>query len=213
MLAMYMGRLTPGGVGGASNPDGQAAVAVSPAELDLIIAIRQAFNNPVRLDSTNAVDLPLIRRLLERQNQRGESDQAGVLGKDAAVESIRPGNYPTTGCQVPFETNSAVLSDAARQRIVETAQQVRGLELMVDVRGHASAAETVDDKSKGLDLAYQRAMAVARVLVDNGLQWRQLRLTACGDNDRINPLVYDAVGHYANQRVEIVVSEDVVPTR
>jgi outer membrane protein OmpA-like peptidoglycan-associated protein len=89
---------------------------------------------------------------------------------------------------------------------------VRGHNLVIEARGHASAAEAFAKPDRGLRLSYDRALAVAEELVANGLQWGQLRVVACGDSERLVPVAYDESGHRANQRVEIIVTDQIMKT-
>ncbi len=49
--------------------------------------------------------------------------------------------------------------------------------------------------------------AVAEALAAAGIDWKQLRLIACGDSERIIPRAEDAAGHARNQRVEVVATQ------
>ena len=62
----------------------------------------------------------------------------------------------------------------------------RGCSTVLDVRGHCSAREACDHENRGMRLSYERAFAVAEVLVANGLNWSQLRLVASADSDRVS---------------------------
>src|SRR5436190_22316472 len=59
MLAMNMKSPTTGGMGGR---DKNGDPPSSPDMIDAALAIREGFNNPVSLASTDPNDLPLIRR-------------------------------------------------------------------------------------------------------------------------------------------------------
>jgi hypothetical protein len=47
-------------------------------------------------------------------------------------------------------------------------------------------------------------MAVASVLVENGVAWSQVRVVACGDSDPVAPPSHDVTENYVNERVEII---------
>ena len=54
-------------------------------------------------------------------------------------------------------------------------------------------------------------MAVATALVAAGAEWGQLRLIACGDNDRLKAVAYSEPEQQLNQRVEIIVTDEAMP--
>jgi len=176
--------------------------------LDAIIAIREAFNNPVDPESTVPEDLPLILRML----QRGESEatRGGQVGREHDVRSVRPSKYYGIAGLVSFERDSHALSGVGREQIQQILDQMRGRNLVVDVRGHVSAAEAFGSPERAMELAYQRALSVARYLADEGIPWNNLRLIACADHERLRPIVYDDSGHNANQRVELIVTDEIV---
>ena len=60
-------------------------------------------------------------------------------------------------------------------------------------------------------LSYDRAVAVAQELENHGVQWRQLRIVACGDKVRITPRAAERAGHRSNQRAELYQTEDLMP--
>lgn len=45
-----------------------------------------------------------------------------------------------------------------------------------------------------------------------GLPRRQLRLVSCADNERATPVAQDTLARRSNQRVELIVTRDAVPT-
>src|SRR5262245_29481834 len=72
MLAMNMAKVTTGGIGGEDEMGG----APSAEMADMILSIRQAFNNPVNINSTDPRDAALVKRLIERAN-RGKATEEG----------------------------------------------------------------------------------------------------------------------------------------
>lgn len=212
LLALAMKAPSGGGEGKRRGEDTNTGVpAVSAEQLDFAIAVRAAFNNPVQLDSTDARDVLLVQRLLARQRGSSEAEQEGLEGTDHDVQTIREGGLFGAGGVVPFETDSAVLDDVGRKCAVQLGTQFRGCRTMLEVRGHCSAAEAFKHPARGMELSYQRAYAVAEVLVAQGLGWNQLRLTACADNDRVNTRTYADAGHRRNQRAEVIEIDQVAP--
>src|SRR5690349_16579558 len=72
MLALNM---KPASSSGGESESKQAGSG-TPAEvtLDTVLAIREAFNNPVKLDSKDPRELALIKRLLQRNSRAGGGD-------------------------------------------------------------------------------------------------------------------------------------------
>ncbi len=217
LLAMNMKAYTTGGIGGKEHfaggtptsdlPDAQTP---SPALLDLSIAIREAFHNPVDLSSNNPNDQPLIRRIFQRAGQ-SSSRRDGPEGRERDVQSLPPTDYHAPFGSVLFANDSIELSGKARQTVIDVAARTKGLTLVVEVRGHASATEGFRKSDSAMRLAFDRALVVAGVLAENGVDWWQMRLVTCGDNDRRNPFPDSEMADAANARVEIVVSDQVVP--
>ncbi len=207
LLAMNLKPASSGG--GESKEPGHPAPAATPEVMDIVIAIREAFNNPVDPNSANPVDLPLIRRIIERSGP-SQADQEGQIGREHDVRSVRPSSYFSPAGSVPFDDGSATLNESGRQALRQMHKVVRGHNLVIEARGHVSAAEAFGKMDRGLRLSYDRALAVAEALTSEGLPWPQLRVVACGDGERLLPSAYDEAGHRANQRVEIIVTDQIV---
>ncbi|NOS99891.1 MAG: OmpA family protein [Phycisphaerales bacterium] len=207
LLALNMG---PKGGGDPNAKTSGATAAPTPDMIDLFLSIRESFNNPVDLNSMDPDEEPLVRRLLERRG-RAQTLDDGPPGDDHEVQSLRPSKHFSTCGSVRFEPGDKALSEAATKDVREIARHIRGLRLVVNVLGHVSAAEAHDSADMGMQLSFDRAMAVAGGLKDIGMDWKQLRIIVCGDNDRIAPTAYDSAGHTRNQRVEVVLTDEVIP--
>lgn len=217
MLALNMNEQSDGPTVSRSDNDIDTNVSSSgwstmshPPFLDAAIAIREAFNNPVDMTSNNPNDLPLIQRIQERMGG-GVSLTPGQTGPHHAVQSIRVSEFYSRSGLVPFNDNSAVLTQAQHDAAVEIANTIRGLRFVVEVRGHVSSVEAAGNVERAALLSHQRALAVAHVLAANGVDWPRIRIVAVGDADRAVPLAYDQDGHRSNQRVEVLVTKEVVP--
>lgn len=206
MLAMNMKPASSGGGEGKGDGGGTRA----PDMIDLAISVREAFNNPVDLHSFNPGDQPLIQRLHQRRGDN-EPHEPGPRGEDHELNSIRPTDYHQLSGAVPFEDYQTQLNDSGLEALSDIASHMRGLRLIIEVRGHASAAEAFQTDDRGMKLSYERAATVAQLLADAGLDWRQLRLIASGDNDRMKAIVHDKAGQRRNQRVEVIVTNEVMP--
>jgi outer membrane protein OmpA-like peptidoglycan-associated protein len=200
LLAMNMGPKAKGPVNesdGAGNP--------TPDMVDFVIAMRAAFNNPFDMKSQAPGDQVFIKRIKEKQ---GESTDSGVPGQTEKVQSTRPTEYHSVTATIPFENDSALLTASARETITRTCEKLKGQRFVIEVRGHASPSEVRRSQEKGLDLSYARSKAVAKILVEQGLKWEQLRPSAAGDSDRRLARTYQRDEDNVNQRVEIIITHE-----
>lgn len=210
MLALNMG---PKGGTAPDKSDSQAAKesGQSPEALDWAIGVRAAFHNPVRPDSDDPRDRILAMRLRERAAQRVESPHPGIRGEAHKVQTVRPTDFHAISGAVAFNEGSAALTDSARQQTAELAQRIRGKRNIIEIRGHVGPGEVAGADARAR-LSFDRALAAATALADQGLDWRQLRIIACGDNERLRPRAYTQADRSVNDRVEISVTDEVMVT-
>ncbi len=202
LLAMNMKEPTAGGFGGKED-----FASPTDRELDLIIGIREAFNSPIDMDSTDSHEGALARRKLERL---GESTQPGDRGEGRESQATRPTDYSNLGGVVPFDDNSGALNARGRLAADEIGRRLKGLRWIIEVRGHASPSESFRDFEKAMNLSYSRAREVAAALVGQGVKASQIRLVACGDSDRRVPHTFDRALDSFNQRADVVVTAEVL---
>jgi chemotaxis protein MotB len=203
----------PASAGGSGESPGASSASVvpnSPEFLDAVISIREAFHNPVDVNSTNPREALLVRRIMERRGQV-PLDENGPQGQQYKMQSIRPSKYYNLCGSVPFDDNVSDLDEGGRKAVMDILDHLRGLRLIVAIRGHVSVAEAVNSPDRGLRLSFDRAMAVATLLNDNEIEWRRIRVMACGDNDRLEPVVYGKADQGLNQRVEVILTEELMP--
>lgn len=199
-------------VGGTANRAGEGDTGGKPKpgptaeQLDWAIAVREAFNNPVNVKSTDPRDSLLIQRLVNRR-LAAEARPPGQPGPDQDVKTIRPSEYSGLGGTVPFAQDAVQLDEAGQAALTEVLAYLRGRRNVLEIRGHASAAEAFSKPDRGMELSYARARAVAEALVAQGIDWNQIRLVASGDNDRLVQGRYDPQGLRENQRVEVIVTD------
>ncbi|MFO0839543.1 MAG: OmpA family protein [Phycisphaerae bacterium] len=209
LLALNM-KPTPTTVRAGEGGSGQGGTTPSVVMLDFAIAVREAFNNPVDLNSSDPNDLPLVQRLKQLKGT-SEAQDDGMKGRDRDVQTIRPAEFFGQGGRIQFADRSADLDPAARDNIEAISKKLRGLRYIIDVRGHVSAAEAYQQPDRAASLSYQRARTVAEALVKAGIGWESLSLVACADNDRLVPTAYELAEHRTNQRVEVIVSDRMLP--
>jgi outer membrane protein OmpA-like peptidoglycan-associated protein len=192
--------------GSGGSTSGEAAGGPTAEQLDWAIALREAFNNPVDLQSTDPRDFLLVRRLQARRGL-AEADSPGQKGADHDVQSIRPSDYFGWGGTVPFESESSQLNETGQAALDEMVQHLRGYGSILEIRGHASAAEAFSRPDRGAALSYDRARVIADALAAAGIDWKQMRVIACGDSERIVPRAADPQQHAKNQRVEVIATQ------
>jgi len=207
LLAMNMAKTTVGG-GGKKGEHGE--VARDDSMLDFAIAVREAFNNPVDINSTDPHDAALVRRLMQRSG-KSETRDPGIKGHKQDVQAIRPSDYYAISGSVPFAENSSELLESGRGTISEIAKRARGLRLVIEVRGHTSSVETARGPEMAMKLSADRAMVVARALASQGIDWWQMQLVICADHDRLEAFPTTRTADKANARVEIILTDQVVP--
>ena len=150
---------------------------------------------------------------MQERHKAGKSEtrDPGVKGFEQDVQSIRPSEYYAVSGSVPFPENSAELLAGAQSTIAEVAKKVRGLRLIVEVRGHVSSVEANRGPEQAMQLSSARAMAVAKALAIEGVAWWQLRLVVCADHDRVEAYPSNRNADKANARVEVIITDQVVP--
>lgn len=155
------------------------------------------------LDELNMINLS--------NENRSNTTDPGVEGKEAEVTRIREGMLITQGGVIAFEPGSAELNDTAKAQLNKMAQIVRGYNNKIEIRGHAAAME-IKGESGPQDLwqlSYQRAKAAMLYLTspEVGVPAARLRLSANADQEPLAKRVYSEAGQQPNRRVEIVVME------
>lgn len=174
--------------------------------MDMILSIREGFNNPPTSD--NPEDRLLIKRMIERTG--GEATQDGPKGRFQEVQASRPSDYRQVTAVVPFPENSGILNQSGRDIIRDASPKLRDQPWIIEIRGHASQFEAKRSLESSMRLSYDRAMAVARALVEVGVKKENFRVVACGDNDRLVAKTFEAESARTNQRVEIVITNESV---
>lgn len=206
LLAMNMGPKGSPVQGGApsevENNDAQA-----DRQMDFVIGVRAAFNNPI--SESNPADAALVKRQKQR-DVIGETRQPGPAGDKKDLQAIDTGTLVNITASVGFPEGLSDLSDEAKKVLEEASENLRGMKWVIEVRGHASSVEAGRDKRRAMQLAYARGLAAAEELVAHGLVWENLRVVSCADNERATPLAQSKSGHQNNQRAEIVISQEPV---
>lgn len=208
LLAMNL-KPASAGASGPSSEEGTGKPTPTVETLDMAIAIREAFNNPVRLDSNDPKDLPLVQRLAQRKaiNEGGH----GVGDKERDGRAITPRDDRGLEETILFDGGCVRLDEEGVEALDRAARRLKGTRFVIEVRGHCSAAEAYDKADRGMRLSYDRAAAVAAELDARGVKWARLKLIANADADRVNAVAYDNAAQRANQRVQVVSTDRVAP--
>lgn len=209
LLAMNMGPKGSPVQGGEPDEKDNHTDATEARNADIILSIREAFNNKVDPFGDDPSEEWLRKRL--RDKFEGSTDQPGPQGDHPNLQAIRPTDYNRVTARVPFEDGSAMLTGDAREIIASVAIGLRDQRWIVDVRGHVSPFEAMRNVRAARQLSYDRAYAVAEVLVQNGVAWDNIRVSSLGEIDRVVTRTYDREKDRANQRVEIVQTDEPLP--
>lgn len=206
LLAMNMAPKTAGPMGGEGLGGDQANDA---RMIDFVIAVREGFNTPFDLNSKNPDDQKFIRRIKEREGAEGTRPKQ-PLGRHSTSQSLERGNAKDITAKVEFDTDSAEVSPTGRGVLIDAAKKLKDQGYIIEIRGHASPFEARRDFDRANDLAYQRAMAVARILIESGMRKETLAVVSRGNFDLLVPKANDVESSRSNQRVEIIVTNEQV---
>jgi chemotaxis protein MotB len=165
-------------------------------------------------DSASGSIYEMIRRV---QNEFGSETPEGApvpstIGQNVLVQTVEEGYKITVGGKLLFDESSAVLKPSAYESLDRIARIVAGYYNKLEIRGHSAIEPVPGDASPAalFDLAYFRSKAVAEYLVNSGVDRKRIRLQSGGAFDRpASNLTVE--GQAANRRVEIVVSDELVP--
>jgi len=207
LLAMNMAKSSMGG-GGSKGEHGE--VPKEEQMLDFALSVREAFNNPVDINSTDPHEQALVKRLMQRAG-KSETRDPGTKGHEQDVKSLNRNDYFAVSGSVTFAEDSVELTEPAKAAVREVAGKAKGLRLVLEVRGHTSSVEALHGPEAAMKLSSDRAMAVAHMLAQEGIDWWQMRLVTCGDHDRLAAFPANRAADKANARVEIILTDQVVP--
>lgn len=210
LLAMNMGPKGASAEGAESEDAASSAASAAAKHADFVLGVREAFNNRVDPFGDDPSEAWLRRRMREK-HATGSASEEGPRGDHASLQAIRPTDYNRVTARIAFEDGSSSLSAESRELIGQAAAGLRDHKWIVDVRGHVSPFESMRNVRIARQLSFDRAFAVAQVLADNGVKWENLRVSAAGEVDRVIGRTYNRDKDRANQRVEIVQTDEPVP--
>jgi chemotaxis protein MotB len=180
--------------------------------MDLLIAIREAFNHLPDPTSTDPVDIEMLKRKLEQLKTKGPGDggktrveKAAPEGTDPEVQMIRPSKQVGTGAKVTFAPADANLTEESMRALDQIALLVRGHRNIFLVKGHTSADDYPDgtDESVKMDLSLRRGRAAADYLVAHGVDRETIRVQGCSTFEPVVQRAYTGDARSQNRRVEV----------
>ena len=162
-----------------------------------------------------------MSRTVRREPKRSQTTDPGQDGPNREVTRVREGRMFTVGGRVMFEPGSAQLTPDAIDSLRSLLPKVRGLNTLVELRGHATIAEVSggDPNAGGAQasgdawtLSYSRAKAVLDFMTgpEGGMAPDRFRLTANAERE---PLIHRGLTpqeRAPNRRVEVFMSESVI---
>ncbi len=166
-----------------------------------------------QIPPTNTLEKRLAHLLIKKfQLQIGKSSDEGIEGENPSVKTVREGLEYTIGGQVSFEPGKAILLDAAKQQLDLFAKTIMGINNKIRIQGHTARISpnlyqpftTLDD------LSYARGTAVKEYLINKGLREQRIAVEVCGDNEPLRTQAYDAGSRATNDRVSIIVTENLI---
>ncbi len=193
--------------------------------------IKQAFGiqgGGGKIPVTDDPTLSLIKRLDEKRlrqekiNNKANTTDPGQTGKEAKVTKIREGMLIGAGGRITFEPGSAVLSGRVMGELADLVEsaKIRGTENILELRGHADALELPEGGNGVFDDAWDLSAARSKAVFAYmstpqpdglGLHADRFRLSANGSREPLNQRAYTTEEAAGNRRVEVLVSETLVP--
>ena len=147
---------------------------------------------------------------------KSQSIDEGVDGKHQTVKTVREGQMFVVGGPVIFEPGSADLSEQAKEDLIRLADQFKGENNLIKLRGHTAQGELQGDQGVTYrdlwDLSHARAKVVMDFLASEqvGIRPERLRLVAVADQEPMKHRAVTSKERRENRRVEVIVTESLV---
>lgn len=185
---------------------------------DVLKVLRESFGYTGGTGSTPMKGLPtnstqsILQNLQARKDKEdspAESADPNVAGREELSSTIREGSQWAVGGNLPFAAGSTDLTPYARKQIVEQiAPKLRDQRNVVRIVGHAWGIEDRNAAGSEYDLAFQRAKAVADLLInEGGVNKRVVRIVSAGDAEPADLAGTGAGATDANRRVQVILTE------
>jgi chemotaxis protein MotB len=197
--------------------------------LDQVGEIRNAFGWLPDPASTDPVDIRRLRKSEHADSPTKDSGKGGetqepkqgVEGSDPLVMNVRPGQHVTVGGKLLFDPGDARLTPETTRTLDEIYRLIKGHRNIVLVKGH-SALDDIQERAglnesarsqQQMDLSLRRAQAAANCLIELGLSPDVVRVQGCSTYEPVVQKIYTHDGQLLNRRVEIEVTDILVPQR
>lgn len=159
------------------------------------------------IESSTLNTLPSFSSSLETSQQTRPDARTAQRTASVSVP-VKPVSAFLLKEEILFEVNSATLDDEDVRTLVPIAQALRGRDdYMITIEGHTDNIEaTVDGgTSRHWELSTERAAAIAKVMISNGISPHLLRVSGRG---MFQPHAsnHTAAGQEKNRRAEIILS-------
>lgn len=168
---------------------------------------KQQLADQIALDQQTIDEL---RRQIEELNKTPADATGFGEGYDVAFDASAGTITVTLANTILFESGKASLKNATSTELNHILSVIKQkyADKDIDVVGHTDTdpiLKTKDLWKDNLELSAQRALSVARYLIDHGIPEKQVRAAACGS---ARPVASNAsaAGKAKNRRVEIVVN-------
>ena len=181
--------------------------------IDFMQAVKEAFGyvggerllpttevfNPKNTENMSFLILPIDPADL------GRSKDEAAKGKNELVSAIRPGQEYQPGGSFSFDELSAELSQAEIERVIDYAKDIRGYNTIIEIRGHCNKRPVDGTPFKDhMDLTLQRARAVEKILLENGIDAQRIRVVGAGTTQPVARSVADVNLRTRNDIVELI---------
>ncbi len=181
--------------------------------LDFMQSVKEAFGyvGGARHLPTDDVlvpkNMPDMRVLVmaTQQNNFGFTSDEAPRDKRDKVQTIRPDVYYQPGGSFQFPELSAELPANEAAKLAAYAESLRGHTTLIQVYGHCSK-RPVDGKQfkDHMDLAYQRALNAAKILMANGISPQRIMIVSAHTAAPITRSSPDARERQRNDMVEVL---------
>ena len=200
-----------------TNPNtAQAKQEQSQEFLETIGAIRSGFGWTPDPYSKDPVDVAWRKKLAMRAGPANQGTQVekndSAEGIDPTVTSVRPGKQTVVGTRVQFDVGLATLGDGDRRTLDQIADQVRGHQQVIYIKGHASPDDFPEETppQQFMDLSLRRAQAASDYLTQKGVSPQVLRVLGCSTFEPLQQRAYTPAARRENRRVDVEVTSTLV---
>ena len=157
-----------------------------------------------RPQSAKLAHIAAMGRARRLDTMRGGDRVRAPVGESPRVQQIRQSQDPTQGGAIYFAEGSAELTEAAKERLQEIAERMKGKPQKIEVRGHTTTRPLAPDSPfhNHWELAFARCCATVEYLVELGIDRKRLTIGVAGENEPIETSE-DPEKLRRNARVEI----------